>query len=171
MLTLMLKRVGGVCHMLKGVSQLLTIVDKGGRGGWDPPKYGWQSLTKERVVRGGGAGGWSHISILLVFRQMTMFLWYLLKYRQRDLQQTYKVQCLACKEGGPATLRDEEEQGEGRPGQGDVEIPCAALYHGESRCSAYKPGLDHQNDLDLQLTLPKFLASYFPYFCGIQPST
>ena len=60
---------------------------------------------------------------------------------------TYKVQCLTCKEQGPDTVPDEEEQGGGRPGQGEVGVPCTALYHGESGYSAYTRGLDHQKDL------------------------
>ena len=60
---------------------------------------------------------------------------------------TYKVQCLTCKERGPDTVPDEEEQGEGRPGQGEVGVPCTALYHGYSGYSAYTRGLDHQKDL------------------------
>ena len=42
---------------------------------------------------------------------------------------------------------DEEEQGGGRPGQGEVGVPCTALHHGESGYSAYACGLDHQKDL------------------------
>ena len=48
----------------------------------------------------------------------------------------HRVQCLACRDSGPATWPEEEEEGEGRPGQGQVGVPCLALYHGESGYSA-----------------------------------
>ena len=61
---------------------------------------------------------------------------------------TYSIQCLACRDLGPATVpEDEEEDGETRPGQGEVGVPCLALYHGESGYSAFTRGLNHQDDL------------------------
>ena len=55
---------------------------------------------------------------------------------------------LACRDLGPATVpEDEEEDGETRPGQGEVGVPCLALYHGESGYSAFTRGLNHQDDL------------------------
>ena len=60
---------------------------------------------------------------------------------------TYKVQCLACRDRGPDSVPEEEEQGGGRPGQGEVGVPCLALYHGESGYSSFTRGLDHQQDL------------------------
>ena len=63
---------------------------------------------------------------------------------------TYKVQCMACKEHGPDTVPVEEEQGGGRPGQGEVGVPCLSLYHGESGYSAFVRGLDHGKDLEGQ---------------------
>ena len=61
---------------------------------------------------------------------------------------TYKVQCLACRDRGPDTVPLEEEvEGERRPGQGQVGVPCTSLYHGESGYSAFTRGLDHQADL------------------------
>ena len=59
---------------------------------------------------------------------------------------TYKVQCMRCKEHGPDTVPAEEEQGGGRPGQGEVGVPCVALYHGQSGYSGFTRGLDHQKD-------------------------
>ena len=56
---------------------------------------------------------------------------------------TYKIQCLACRDQGPDTVPVEEElEGERRPGQGQVGVPCTALYHGESGYSAFTRGLD-----------------------------
>ena len=60
---------------------------------------------------------------------------------------TYKVLCLACRDKGPDTVPQEEEQGGGRPGQGELGVPCLALYHGESGYSSYIRGLGHQKDL------------------------
>ena len=60
---------------------------------------------------------------------------------------TYKVQCLACRDRGPDSVPEEEEQGGDRPGQGEVGVPCLALYHGESGYSSFTCGLDHQQDL------------------------
>ena len=59
---------------------------------------------------------------------------------------TYKVQCLACKERGPDTVPDSEEVGGSRQGQGEVGVPCIALYHGQSGYSANVRGGDHQDD-------------------------
>ena len=59
---------------------------------------------------------------------------------------TYKVQCLACKERGPDTVPDFEEVGGSRKGQGEVGVPCIALYHGQSGYSANVRGGDHQDD-------------------------
>ena len=42
---------------------------------------------------------------------------------------------------------NEEEDGEARPGQGEVGVPYLALYHGESGYSAFTRGLNHQDDL------------------------
>ena len=62
---------------------------------------------------------------------------------------TYSVQCLTCRDRGPDTVPLEEEvEGERRPGQGQVGVPCTSLYHGESGYSAFTRGLDHQADLD-----------------------
>ena len=44
-------------------------------------------------------------------------------------------------------MPEEEEEGEGRAGQGEVGVPCLALYHSESGYSAFPRGLDHQDDL------------------------
>jgi hypothetical protein len=41
----------------------------------------------------------------------------------------------------------EEMDGPRRPGQGQVGVPCTALYHGESGYSAFTRGLDHQSGL------------------------
>ena len=60
---------------------------------------------------------------------------------------TYKVQCLACRDRGPDTVPAEEEVGGGRPGQGEVGVPCLSLYHGESGYSSFTRGLEHQRDL------------------------
>ena len=64
----------------------------------------------------------------------------------RRLGCTYKLQCLACKEQGPDTVPEEEEQGGGRRGQGKVAVPCLSLYHGETSYSAYVQSLDHNKD-------------------------
>ena len=56
------------------------------------------------------------------------------------------VQCMRCKEHGPDAVPAEEEQGGGRPGQGEVGVPCVALYHGQSGYSGFTRGLDHQKD-------------------------
>ena len=61
---------------------------------------------------------------------------------------TYKVQCLACRDQGPDTVPEEEEVGGGRPGQGEVGVPCLSLYHGESGYSSFTRGLKHQRDLE-----------------------
>ena len=61
---------------------------------------------------------------------------------------TYEIQCLACRDQGPDTVpAEEEEEGERRPGQGEVGVPCRTLYHGESGYSGYTRGLDHQSAL------------------------
>ena len=58
------------------------------------------------------------------------------------------MQCLPCRDQGPDTVPlEEEEEGERRPGQGELGVPCTALYHGESGYSAFTRGLDHQADL------------------------
>ena len=59
---------------------------------------------------------------------------------------TYKVQCLACKDRGPDTVPYKEE--EDRPGQGEVGVPCVALYHGESGYSAFTRALGHQKEME-----------------------
>ena len=59
---------------------------------------------------------------------------------------TYKVQCLACKEQGPDTVPDFEEVGGSRHGQGEVGVPCIALYHGQSGYSGFVRGGEHQTD-------------------------
>ena len=59
---------------------------------------------------------------------------------------TYQVQCLACKERGPDTVPEEEEEGGGRAGQGVGGVPCVSLYKGESGYSAHVRGLDHDKD-------------------------
>ena len=57
-------------------------------------------------------------------------------------------ECLACRDSGPPTVpEDKEEDGESRPGQGEVGVPCLALYHGESGYSAFTRRLNHQDDL------------------------
>ena len=56
------------------------------------------------------------------------------------------MQCLTCRDRGPDTVPYREE--EGRPGQGEVGVPCLALYHGESGYSAYTRGLGHQTEMD-----------------------
>ena len=61
---------------------------------------------------------------------------------------TYEVQCLSCRDHGPDTVPGEgEEEGERRPGQGEVGVPCRALCHRESGYSGYTRGLDHQSAL------------------------
>ena len=40
---------------------------------------------------------------------------------------------------------EEEEEGERRPGQGQVGVPCLALYHGQSGYSGFTRGLEHQS--------------------------
>ena len=61
---------------------------------------------------------------------------------------TYQIQCLVCRDQGPNTVpQEEEEEGERRPGQGEAGVPCQALYHGESGYSAYTRGLGHQAEL------------------------
>ena len=60
---------------------------------------------------------------------------------------TYAVQCLRCRDHGPDTVPElEEEDGDQRPGQGRVGVPCLALYHGQSGYSGFTRGLDHQSD-------------------------
>ena len=59
---------------------------------------------------------------------------------------TYKVQCLACREQGPDTVPDFEEVGGSRQGQGEVGVPCTALYHGQSGYSGFVRGGEHQTD-------------------------
>ena len=59
---------------------------------------------------------------------------------------TYKVQCLACEQQGPDTVPADEEQDGSRPGQGEVGVPCLALYHGQSGYSGKTRGLDHEQD-------------------------
>ena len=59
---------------------------------------------------------------------------------------TYKVQCLACKVRGPDTVPAFEEVGGSRKGQGEVGVPCTALYHGQSGYSANVRGGEHQAD-------------------------
>ena len=48
---------------------------------------------------------------------------------------------------GDTVPQEEEEEGERRPGQGEAGVPCQALYHGESGCSAFTRGLGHQTEL------------------------
>ena len=58
------------------------------------------------------------------------------------------MQYLACRDRGPDTVPLEEEvEGERRPGQGQVGVPCTSLYHGESGDSGHTRGIDHQDDL------------------------
>ena len=56
---------------------------------------------------------------------------------------------MACKERGPDTVPDFEEL-EGadnfRQGQGKVEVPWLALYHGQTGYPANVRGGEHQND-------------------------
>ena len=55
------------------------------------------------------------------------------------------MQCLACRDRGPDTVPVvEEEEGERRPGEGQVGVPCTALYHGETGYNAFTRGLGHQ---------------------------
>ena len=61
---------------------------------------------------------------------------------------TYQLQCLACKERGPDTVPEEEEEGGGRAGQGVVGVPCLSLYKGESGYSAHVRGQDHDKDME-----------------------
>ena len=59
----------------------------------------------------------------------------------------YAVQCLKCRDHGPDTVPAfEEEDGDQRPGQGQVGVPCKALYHGQSGYNGYTRGLDHGSD-------------------------
>ena len=41
---------------------------------------------------------------------------------------------------------DEEDDDDQRPGQGQVGVPCQAIYHGQSGYSGYTRGLDHASD-------------------------
>ena len=60
---------------------------------------------------------------------------------------TYAVQCLRCRDQGPDTVPElEEEDGDQRPGQGKVGVPCLALYHGQSGYNGFTRGLDHHSD-------------------------
>ena len=61
----------------------------------------------------------------------------------------YTVQCVTCRESGPAMVpRYEENEGDKRPGQGPcqgvVGQPAVANYYGESGATR---GLDHSQDL------------------------
>ena len=56
------------------------------------------------------------------------------------------MQCLACKVRGPDTVPAFEEVGGSRKGQGEVGVPCTALYHGQSGYSANVRGGEHQAD-------------------------
>ena len=58
----------------------------------------------------------------------------------------YQIQCIACRDHGPDSVPEEEkEEGERRPGQGQVGVPCLALYHGQSGYSGFTRGLEHQS--------------------------
>ena len=58
----------------------------------------------------------------------------------------YQIQCIACRDHGPDSVpEEEEEEGERRPGQGQVGVPCLALYHGQSGYSGFTRGLEHQS--------------------------
>ena len=60
---------------------------------------------------------------------------------------TYAVQCLRCKDHGPDNVPAfEEDDDDQRPGQGQVGVPCQAIYHGQSGYSGYTRGLDHASD-------------------------
>ena len=61
---------------------------------------------------------------------------------------TYAIQCITCRDEGPSTVpRDEENEGERRPGQGVVGQPADTKYHGESGYGGYTRGGEHQTGL------------------------
>ena len=61
---------------------------------------------------------------------------------------TYAIQCITCRDEGPSTVpRDEETEGERRPGQGVVGQQADTKYHGESGYSGYTRGGEHQTGL------------------------
>ena len=61
---------------------------------------------------------------------------------------TYAIQCITCRDEGPSTVpNDEENEGERRPGQGVVGQQADAKYHGESGYSGKTRGGEHKTGL------------------------